>query len=322
MNDFSSDKIKEYIKKNKAQSLEESKNYIDNVPLFLKKISENVLSDNEIITILNNNPELSMQKYQGLHALHYAILSDNEKTLSLFMRFAINQGLKEFPITDITSSSKYENNQSILKFAYKQNKINTFISLFEFGSFDSKSIQDIAVMCMVDVNSNFNSFFRKIYGHSMMDELNLSIFKQKRYAPLLIDIIKNNSGNISRLKKFGYDLFSENENGTLLHNIFTDSSIYKLDHSLAKPVASEYSNIQHKSVASLFFENILQHKDLNLISKNDNNTPLYLLLESYLNSDSSFEDYNLKSFYEIAINEKVLELTAHRNTSNSKVLKF
>ena len=277
----------------------------------MKKLSENKFSENEVITILNNSPELSRAQYQGLDCLHYAILSNNAKLVSIILKFAIKNGLKEFPETQITADSKYANNQGILKFSYKQNKLNSFISLFEFGVFDEKSIKELAALSMVDLNNDFNSFFRKIYGNQIMNELNNEIFKQQKHSELLIGIIVEAKGSIKTLKKFGYDFFTPFENGTLLHNVFKDYSKYKLDTELKNPIVSLDNKNKHLTIDSLFFESVLFHKELQIKSKDHEEIPLYILLEKHIRQ-ANFT-YGLGKIYETTLQEKILEATMPKN---------
>lgn len=324
MSSFTADKIKNYIKQNYEDKLKIQHFYIDNIPLFLKDIRDNKIGENELSRILDKNPELSMQTYQGLHSIHYALLSNDIKTIKHIINTAAKNGLKYLPVTEITSDSKYENNQHILKFCYKQNKINSFITLFEFCEFNEKEIADIALLSMVDLNSDFNSFFKSVYGKNIMNDHNHNIYNQKKYSNLLIDSLISTKGDIKVLKKFGYDFFKESEKGTLLHSVFSSYMTYKLDYSLSKSIMSLDKRNSHFNINSYFMESVLYHKDLNIDARDEHGTPLYELIEKKI------VDFNLESHFsqrfKIKLDELILLKLTHHNSPESsvrsKIVKF
>lgn len=321
MSIFTADKIKDYIKKEDEQKIIDQNLYDKDISIFMKKIADNKFTHNELINILNKNPSLSVQTFQGLHSIHYGVLSNEPETLNTIIRVAINNGLTVFPNTEITSNSNYENNQPILKFTYKQNKLESFKTLFRFGAFEDRSIQEIVLLSMVDLNSDFNSFFKNIYGVEALKDLNNSLFSQKKYARLLANNLVSSNGNIKTLKKFGFDFFKESENGTLLHSIFSDSAIYYLDDTLKKTVISIDNKNKHYQISSYFLETILYHKDLNINSKDENGTPLYKILESYINNSQT--GYSFKQNLGIKLQDLILNnMIPENKPTQKKNIKF
>lgn len=305
MSIFTSDKIKEHIKKQDEEKIVHQNLYEKDITGFMKNLANNKFSQNELNQILNKNPGLSLQTFQGLHTLHYAILSNESSHINSVMRTAMNNGMTEFPNTGITSDSKYDNNQPILKFSYKQNKLDSFITLFRFANFHEKDVRDIALLSMVELNSDFNSFFKSVYGSKNMNELNHSLFSQKKYARLIATSLVKTKGNIKSLKKFGYDFFKESENGTLLHSLFSDSSIYYLEDELKKTIVSIDNQHKHSTISSYFLESILHSKDLNINAKDEVGVPLYKLITEYMKH--THIEYGFKEKLNIKIEELILQ---------------
>lgn len=304
---FNVKKLKEFISNNKEQTQLDNKNVLQDIPSFLNKLAKNKLSATDLLNILNAHPELSHQTYQGLHSLHYAIISNNATSVNYILRYAIHQGMTEFPVTGITSESKYENNQHILNFCYKHGSINGFTEVFARGDFDESSVQPIVSNAMVDLNPDFMRLFKNVYGLPTLENYNQAIFSQPRYSPILAKTVVSAKGNIKLLKGYGYNFFREGENGTLLHSLLENNNMYYLESSFANAVPSQiFDNMMHTNVMSVFFENILYHKDLNVNSMK-NNTPLYPLLENFLTECEYYLRTDLTKKYQSKLEELILD---------------
>jgi hypothetical protein len=219
--------LNHYLDLKKSLSI---KKYYD-FPFFVKAISKNELSIQDIHSILEKNPKFFNLTKDGLTLLHYACLSNNPEVVLYVLKSYVQQGLKTFP----TLEQKFKH-PKLLKYCYENSNIFVFCAIFNLDLSYAKILQSTSDLSKISFEEHIsealaqNSYdilpvVEKIVGKEYLQNFLLSFFQKNPY--IFYNKMINHHYNLLKISSYIDFEHKKNEPYNYSHLFF--QALNKLD---------------------------------------------------------------------------------------------